>query len=99
MLVINGAAYILSTIPQLSGRTLVSHTLCPEAVVVLTPQGPHGAQLCRNVSVLSAGQLVPCSEGGGSAWLGRQRFKSFAAGSSSSLTKAEQAGLWAWCSK
>lgn len=62
-----GAASILSMTPPVSVRTLVSYTICPEALVLSTPlPGPSLAQLLRNVSVLSAGQLVLRSEGGGS---------------------------------
>lgn len=77
----------------------VSHTICPEGVVAPTPLGPNRAQLHRNVSVLSAGQLVPCSEGGGSprwaikgSWVLLQE-------AASTLIKAKRAGIWASDSK
>lgn len=51
-----GTANILIMVPQMSSRTLVSYTVCPEAAVVPPPRA-HRAQsspLHRNVSVLSA---------------------------------------------
>lgn len=51
-----GTANILIMVPQMSGRTLVWYTVCPEAAVVVVPppEGSQGSPLHRNVSVLSA---------------------------------------------